>query len=149
MGELYWRIATQNSPVDWNLSMNHLSAAVKKNLICSKGGFTLIELLVVCAIVAILVAIAIPQFATYRARGFDTQMKSDVKNVAIAMEAYYSERHVYPPTPADLVNFGFQNTQGVTLVINVTTPTTFTVTGSKPGGTQPSFTYDSVTGQTS
>ena len=58
-------------------------------------GFTLIELLVVVAIIGILAAIAIPQFAEYRQRGFDARARSDLRNVATAEEAYYADNEKY------------------------------------------------------
>lgn len=118
-----------------------------KNLARNQG-FTLIELLVVIAVIGILVAIAIPQLSLHRARGVDTQMRSDIKNAVTAMESYYSSIFSYPTTVAQIGNFGFRPTDGVSLVINFTSPTDFTVTATKPGGTQSSFTYNSVTGQT-
>ncbi|MCB0338580.1 MAG: prepilin-type N-terminal cleavage/methylation domain-containing protein [Bdellovibrionales bacterium] len=60
-----------------------------------ESGFTLIELLVVVAIIGILAAIAIPQFAEYRARGFDARAKSDLRNVATAEEAYFVDNEQY------------------------------------------------------
>lgn len=111
-------------------------------------GFTLIELLVVFAVIGILVAIAIPQISVHRARGVDTQMKSDIKNAVMAMESYYSTIFSYPTSVAQISNYGFRQTAGVSLVINFANATDFTVTASKPGGTQASFTYNSTTGQT-
>lgn len=58
-------------------------------------GFTLIELLVAMTIVAILSAIAIPQFAQYRARAFDTRAVSDLRNSALAEEVYYLDYEKY------------------------------------------------------
>ena len=58
-------------------------------------GFTLIELLVVVAIIGILAAIAIPQFAAYRQKGFDSQAESDLRNIATAEEAYFATWYVY------------------------------------------------------
>ncbi len=59
-------------------------------------GFTLIELLVVVAIIGILVAIAIPQFASYKKQANDGAVKSDLRNLAVTMESYYATNSLYP-----------------------------------------------------
>jgi len=62
----------------------------------SKKGFTLIELLIVVAIIGILAAIAIPQFAAYRIRGYNAAAQSDLKNFKTAIESYYADNSAYP-----------------------------------------------------
>jgi type IV pilus assembly protein PilA len=126
------------------LSM-HLRVSRPPTVINAKG-FSLLELLVVVAIIGLLAAIAIPQFLSYRARGVDSQMKSDLKNAALAMDSYFAENKVYPTSVAAIVSVGFNQTDGVALTIALTTPSSFTITASKPNGTQPSFTFDSVAG---
>ena len=60
------------------------------------GGFTLIELLIVVAIIAILAAIAVPNFLEAQTRAKITRVKNDHRAIASAMEAYYVDHNDYP-----------------------------------------------------
>ena len=59
-------------------------------------GFTLVELMIVVAIIGILAAIAIPQFAKYRQRAFNSAALSDVRNTKTNLEGYFAEWQFYP-----------------------------------------------------
>jgi len=109
-------------------------------------GFTVLELIVVVGVLGILAAIAIQQFSLFRSRATDAAMRSDLKNAALAMESYYGEFLDYPASVSAIQLVGYRKTSGVTLTINVTSPSTFTLTAGMPSGTQPSFTFDSSTG---
>lgn len=61
----------------------------------NEKGFTLIELLVVVAIIGILAAIAIPQFAAYRTRAFNSTAVSDMRNSITAQEAAFVDNEAY------------------------------------------------------
>jgi len=51
-------------------------------------GFTLIELLIVVAIIAILAAIAVPNFLEAQVRAKVSRVKSDMRTIAVAIESY-------------------------------------------------------------
>ncbi|MBM3335655.1 prepilin-type N-terminal cleavage/methylation domain-containing protein [Candidatus Sumerlaeota bacterium] len=68
-----------------------------QNRSCVRG-FTLIELLIVVAIIAILAAIAVPNFLEAQVRSKISRVKSDLRSIAVATEAYRVDNGLYPPT---------------------------------------------------
>lgn len=112
----------------------------------SSAGFTLIEVLVVVAIISLLASIAIPQFFAYRSKAVDAKMKSDLKGAALALEAYYALNRTYTSNTTTLGPFGFTPSSGVSLTITIPTINSYTATAVSSGGSQASFTLDSVTG---
>ena len=61
----------------------------------ARKGFTLIELLIVVVIIGILAAIAIPKFANTKSKAYVTAMKSDLRNLVTAEEAFFSDSTYY------------------------------------------------------
>src|SRR2546425_11716985 len=61
----------------------------------NRKGFTLIELLIVVVIIGILVAIAIPKFANTKEKAYISSMKSDLRNMVTAEEAYFADSVKY------------------------------------------------------
>jgi type II secretion system protein G len=68
------------------------------------AGFTLIELLIVVAIIAILAAIAVPNFLEAQTRAKVSRVKADMRSVATAMEAYAVDNNKYA-IPSDSNGF--------------------------------------------
>lgn len=64
----------------------------------SPRGFTLIELLVVIAIIGILSSVVLASLNSGRLRSRDARRVSDLKQIQIALELYYSNCNVYPTT---------------------------------------------------
>jgi prepilin-type N-terminal cleavage/methylation domain-containing protein len=87
----------------------------------SRQGFTLIELLIVVVIIGILAAIAIPKFANTKEKAVVASMKSDLRNLASAEEAYWVENRTYYGGAIPNAAIPYQTTQGVTVtVVNAT-----------------------------
>src|SRR2546430_2788021 len=61
----------------------------------NRKGFTLIELLIVVVIIGILAAIAIPKFANTKGKAYIASMKSDLRNLVTAEEAYFADSVKY------------------------------------------------------
>src|SRR5690349_24619693 len=74
----------------------------------NRKGFTLIELLIVVVIIGILAAIAIPKFASTKDKAKLASVKTDLRNLMTAQEAYFSDKATYS-TAANLTTTGYAN----------------------------------------
>ena len=67
-------------------------------MVSSRRGFTLIEMLIVIVIIGILAAIAIPKYAAMKQKSYVTAMKSDLRNLVTAEEAFFADSGYYTAT---------------------------------------------------
>ncbi len=93
----------------------------------STKGFTLIELLIVVVIIGILAAIAIPKFANTKEKAYIASMKSDLRNLVTAQEAYFADNVTYATTTS---NLQYNSSAGVTVTVSGATGTGWSATAS-------------------
>jgi type IV pilus assembly protein PilA len=95
-----------------------------------KKGFTLIELLIVVVIIGILAAIAIPKFANTKEKAYVASMKSDLRNLITAQEAYYADNNNSFSQSTTSLGTNYQSSPGVTVVIGSVTATSWVATAT-------------------
>jgi len=82
------------------------------------AGFTLIELLIVVAIIAILAAIAVPNFLEAQVRAKIARVQSDMRTIATGLEAYSTDHTDYPPNDGRFSAVPIQLTTPVAYLTN-------------------------------
>ncbi len=66
-------------------------------------GFTLVELLVVMAIIALLLALAVPRYFRSVTRAEETVLRENLTLIRDAVDKYYADNAKYPPDLQELV----------------------------------------------
>jgi prepilin-type N-terminal cleavage/methylation domain-containing protein len=67
-----------------------------------RAGFTFIEILIAMLLMGALSAIAVPRYRNFKEKAYLATLKSDLGNLRIAQEAYWSENMVYAPDSTGL-----------------------------------------------
>ncbi|HEV8197849.1 MAG TPA: type II secretion system protein [Gemmatimonadales bacterium] len=80
----------------------------------NRKGFTLIELLIVVVIIGILAAIALPKFAATKDKAKLASIKTDLRNMVTAQEAYFSDYATYGSLAQVQATVGFGLSTGNT-----------------------------------
>lgn len=95
----------------------------------SRAGFTLIELLSVVVIIGILASFAVPKFQSTKGKANAAALRSDLRNLATAQEAYLYDNLTYT---SNLVAMGFKTTSGVVFTFGAATAGGWSATATHP-----------------
>jgi Tfp pilus assembly protein PilE len=83
-------------------------------------------------IIGILASIAVPKFENTKEKAYIASMKSDLRNVAVAQEAYFSDTNgLYAVTPTDL-GTSYKPSAGVVVIFGGVTTTSWRATATHP-----------------
>ena len=105
----------------------------------SRRGFTLIELLIVVVIIGILATLAIPKFSNTKEKTYVAAMKSDLRNLATAEEAFFYDSAKYTNNFSLMNNY--RATTGVTITVNEATGAGWSATATSANTARQCFLF--------
>ena len=109
-------------------------------------GFTIVELVVVIAVIGILAGITIVGYGAWRDRAAKTEVMSDLRNAALAMNNYRNFNNVFATGSTALASVGFEQSPNVTVLLKSTSSTTyFCIDGASKAKTTVKYFINSTT----
>jgi prepilin-type N-terminal cleavage/methylation domain-containing protein len=107
-----------------------------RHRLAGEKGFTLIELLVVMVILAILTAIAIPSYLSFRNRANNSAAGADLRAVIPSVEAYYSDHGTYTGMSASSLAASYdQSIDPSIILVKTAAGTSYCVQATSPSDT--------------
>jgi prepilin-type N-terminal cleavage/methylation domain-containing protein len=99
----------------------------------SEKGFTLIELLVVMIILAILMAVAIPSYLSFRDRANKSAAGADLRSAIPSVEAYFSDNGTYSGMTVGILQASYDQSIDPSIIsLGTLTATTYCVQATSP-----------------
>ena len=121
-----------------------MSMAASSDRASRRSGFTLIELLIVVAIIAILAAIAVPNFMEAQQRSKVSRVKADLRSISVGIEAYHTDHNQYPILRKHLWYKIQYDRGGIDAVIDLTTPVAYMASVDLPDPFSPTAERDAM-----
>jgi len=106
-----------------------------------RHGFTLIELLIVVVIIGILASISIPKYTATKEKTYLARMRSDLRNLAVAQEAYAEDFATYYNGPIPNAALTYNPSPSITVTLSNVSPGGYQATASHPQTTRQCFLY--------
>ena len=108
-----------------------------------RRAFTLIELLIVVAIIAILAAIAVPNFLEAQQRSKVSRVKADLRSISVGLESYAVDHNKYPILRKYFnLKVGQYDRGGIDAVLDLTTPVAYLASVDLPDPFSPTKEHD-------
>lgn len=97
------------------------------------AGIALPDVIVLLVVLALLLAVVVPELAALRRRSLEDVMRGDLRGLAAAEDSYFFDHRVYSSDLAALQAIGFRSSPGVRVDVHEATMTGWSATAAHEG----------------